>query len=79
MNRPTLRAIELIIYALIAGGLLCLAGLMIYLNRTGEAFGTVIATIPVVIQAIGRISQAQAMATMADHLAQSSPIQKGEE
>lgn len=74
MTRGWLRFAELAVYAAVALGLLALAAYMIALNRTGEAFGAVLGTIPVLIQAIGRIGQAQAMQAMADHLAQSAPL-----
>lgn len=79
MTRAWLRMAELVVYALVTFGLIGLAAYMISLGRTGEAFGAVIGTIPVMIQAIGRIGQAQSMQIMADHLAQSSPADGKEE
>lgn len=74
MNRHWLRFSELIALAAIAFAILALAGAMIYLNRTGEAFGTVLGALLLVIQAIRNIGQAQAMQSMADALAQSQPV-----
>lgn len=79
MSRAWLRFAELVVYAMLAIGLLALSAYMISLNRTGEAFGAVLGTIPVLVQAIGRVGQAQAMSQMADHLAQSQPIQRDED
>lgn len=74
MNRAILRFAELSAYTLVILSLIALAAYMVHLNRTGEAFGTVLGIIPVAIQAIGRIGQSQAMQAMADHLALSKPI-----
>ena len=49
---------------------------MVSENRMGEAFGTVLTTIPLVVQAIRNIGAAQAMNAMAEYLAQSSPVKK---
>lgn len=76
MNRYVLRFAELATYGLIILSLIALAGYMVHLNRTGEAFGTVLGIIPVVVHAIGRIGQSQAMQSLADHLAQSTPVNK---
>ena len=69
-----LRFAELAVYAIVAISLLALAAYMAHLNRTGEAFGAVLGTIPVLIQAIGRVGQAQAMNAMAEALGQSQPV-----
>lgn len=79
MNRNTLRLAELVTLGVLAIAMLCLAGYMVHLNRMGEAFGAVIATLPLVIRAIGSVGQAQAMQSMADYLARSSPIAKAHE
>ena len=68
------RATELLALVALAMGLMALAAYMVALNRMGEAFGTVLTTIPLVIQAIRNIGQAQAMNAMADALAQSMPV-----
>ncbi len=73
MSRNTLRFAELIALVTVALGLIGLAVYMAYLGRMGEAFGSVITTVPLVVQAIRNIGQAQAMQSMADHLAQSAP------
>ena len=57
----------------IAIGCLIVAACMIYLGRTGEAFGALLGIIPLCINRIGNIGQAQAMQSMADHLARSTP------
>jgi len=74
MSRAWLRFGELVALTLLAIGLLALAGYMVALNRLGEAFGSVVATIPLVVQAIRNIGQASAMQSMADHLAASQPV-----
>lgn len=73
MSKPWLHAAELAAYVLTTIGLLALAAYMVHLNRTGEALGSVIATVPVVIRAIGSIGQARVMNSMAEYLAKSSP------
>lgn len=80
MTRNWLRLAELICLTVLALGLLALAAYMVWLNRMGEAFGTVLTTLPLIVQAVRGIGQAQAMQTMADHLAQSQPVtdSKGE-
>lgn len=74
MTRHFLRLAELLVYATIALSLLALAAYMVAMDRTGEAFGAVLGTVPVLVQAIGRVGQSQAMQAMADHLAQSQPV-----
>ena len=76
MTKPWLRFAELLALVLIAVGLIGLAAYMVSENRMGEAFGTVLTTIPLVVQAIRNIGAAQAMNAMAEYLAQSSPIKK---
>ncbi|MCE2841218.1 MAG: hypothetical protein LW689_04390 [Novosphingobium sp.] len=78
MSRGWLRLCELIGLLLLGSGLLGLAAYMVHVGRLGEAFGAVITTIPLVIQSIRGIGQAQAMQSMADNLARSRPV-KGEE
>lgn len=73
MSQSWLRTWELLALVVLAVGLLMLAGFMVYLNRMGEAFGTVLTTLPLVVQAIRGIGQAQAMNAMAEALAQSQP------
>jgi type II secretory pathway component PulF len=76
MTKPWLRFAELLALVLIAAGLIGLAAYMVSENRMGEAFGTVLTTIPLVVQAIRNIGAAQAMNAMAEYLAQSSPVKK---
>jgi len=76
MTKPWLRFAELLALVLIAVGLIGLAAYMVSENRIGEAFGTVLTTIPLVVQAIRNIGAAQAMNAMAEYLAQSSPVKK---
>ncbi len=79
MTKPWLRFAELLALVLIAVGLIGLAAYMVSENRMGEAFGTVLTTIPLVVQAIRNIGAAQAMNAMAEYLAQSSPVKKDDE
>ena len=74
MNRNWLRLAELVCLTVLVLGLLILAAYMVYLDRMGEAFGTVLTTLPLIVQAVRGIGQAQAMQTMADHLALSQPV-----
>lgn len=74
MTKAHLRLAELIALLLVALGLLALAAYMVALDRMGEAFGTALTTLPLIIQAIRNIGQAQAMQSMADYLAQSQPL-----
>jgi type II secretory pathway component PulF len=76
MTKPWLRFAELLALVLIAAGLIGLAAYMVSENRMGEAFGTVLTTIPLVVQAIRNIGTARAMNAMAEYLAQSSPVKK---
>jgi type II secretory pathway component PulF len=73
MSKPWLRFAELLALVLIAVGLIGLAAYMVSENRMGEAFGTVLTTIPLVVQAIRNVGSAQAMNAMAEYLAKSSP------
>lgn len=74
MTKGWLRFAELLALVLVAMGLLALGGYMVALDKMGEAFGAVITTIPLVVQAIRNIGAAQAMNAMADALAQSMPV-----
>mgnify|MGYP001591071017 CR=1 FL=1 len=78
MTRPWLRFAELFALSVIALGLMALASFMVYMNRMGEAFGTVLTTLPLVVQAIRNIGASQAMSQMAEALAQSQPVPKDE-
>lgn len=73
MGKGWLRLAELVALTLVAAGLIGLACYMVYTGRIGEAFGSVVATIPLVVQAIRNVSSSQAMNTMAEQLAKSSP------
>ena len=79
MSKSWLRFAELTSLVLIAGGLIGLAAYMVAMNRMGEAFGTVLTTIPLVVQAIRNIGQAQAMNAMAEALGKSAPVQTQED
>ena len=79
MTKPWLRFAELLALVLIAVGLIGLAAYMVSENRMGEAFGTVLTTIPLVVQAIRNIGAAQAMNAMAEYLAQSKKKKKDDE
>lgn len=78
MSRGWLRFCELVGLLFLGAGLLALAAYMVYVGRLGEAFGAVITTVPLVIQSIRGIGQAQAMQSMADNLARSRPMKDGE-
>lgn len=69
-----LRIAELAALTIITLSLLGVAAYMIYLDRMGEAFGSVLTTVPLVVQAIRGIGQSQAMNAMADALAASQPV-----
>ena len=79
MSKSWLRFAELTSLVLIASGLIGLAAYMVAMNRMGEAFGTVLTTIPLVVQAIRNIGQAQAMNAMAEALGKSAPVQPSED
>ena len=51
---------------------------MLWLGRTGEAFGAVLGIIPLCLNRIGNLGQAQVMNNMADHLAKSAPMKEQE-
>ena len=78
MSKAWLRFAELLSLVVLGLGLLGLAAYMVSQNRMGEAFGTALTTLPLVIQAIRNIGQAQAMNAMADALARSAPVVKDE-
>lgn len=71
MNKLWLRFGELAALVTLAIGLLALAAYMVAVDRMGEAFGTVLTTLPLVVQAIRNIGQSEAMNSMADYLAKS--------
>ena len=71
-----MRLSELIALWGIAMACLGVVAYMVYLDRTGEAFGSLIGIIPLCLNAIRNIGQSQAMQSMADHLASSSPTNK---
>lgn len=68
-----MRLCELLALVVLALGMIGLAAYMVYLNRMGEAFGTVLTTLPLLVQAIRGIGQTQAMGQMASDLARSRP------
>lgn len=74
MSKGWLRVLEIAALLTLGLGLLCLAGYMVYLGRMGEAFGSVITSLPLIIQAIRNVGAAQAMNAMADALARSAPV-----
>lgn len=78
MSKSWMRLAELLSLVAVAAGLLGLAAYMVEQDKMGEAFGAVITTIPLVVQAIRNIGQAQAMNAMADALANSTPVIPGE-
>lgn len=75
MTKPWLRFAELLALVLVVLGLLGLAAYMVNQDRMGEAFGAVITTIPLVVNAIRNIGASQAMNAMAEYLANSQPAQ----
>lgn len=77
MSKAWLRFAELISLVALGMGLLALAAYMVSLNRMGEAFGTALTTLPLIIQAIRNIGQAQAMNAMAEALGKSQPVDAG--
>jgi type II secretory pathway component PulF len=79
VNKDWLRLSELVALVLVAAGLIGLAAYMVHKARVGEAFGAVITTIPLVVQAIRNIGSAQAMNAMAEYLAKSSPVKNNDE
>lgn len=79
MSKSYLRTLELAVLALIAIGALIVAAYMVSLNRMGEAFGSLLGIIPLCINRIGNVGQSQAMQSMADHLARSTPSKGDDE
>ena len=75
MSKSYLRFAELAALVTIALALIGLAAYMVSLGRMGEAFGNLVASIVIVIQAIRNVGQAQAMNAMAEALAKSAPVQ----
>ena len=78
MTKDWLRLAELVALTLVAVALITLAAYMVYHARLGEAFGAVITTVPLVVQAIRNIGSAQAMNAMAEYLAKSTPPKRDE-
>lgn len=74
MSKAWLRFCELLALVVLGIGLLALAAYMVSLDRMGEAFGTALTTLPLIIQAIRGIGQAQAMNSMAEALGKSQPV-----
>lgn len=70
------RLAELVALWSVAIGCLILAAYMLWLGRTGEAFGAVLGIIPLCLNRIGNLGQAQVMNNMADHLAKSAPTKE---
>jgi len=70
MTKPWLRFAELLALVLIAVGLIGLAAYMVSENRMGEAFGTVLTTIPLVVQAIRNFGSSQVSNALVEYLAQ---------
>ena len=77
MSKTALRLAELIALWSIAAGSLAVAAYMIHLNRTGEAFGALIGLVPLAMNRIGNMGQAQVMNAMAEFLAKSHPVDPG--
>ena len=75
MSRSWMRLAELVALWSIGAGALIVGAYMIALNRTGEAFGTLLGIVPLVLNRIGNLGQAQVMNTMAEYLAKSVPTQ----
>lgn len=73
MSRSWMRLAELVALWSIGAGALIVGAYMISLNRTGEAFGTLLGIVPLVLNRIGNLGQAQVMNNMADALARSQP------
>lgn len=74
MSKAWLRFAEMLSLVLLGGALLALAAYMVSVNRMGEAFGSTMATLPLIIQAIRNVGQAQAMNAMAEALGKSKPV-----
>lgn len=73
MTRTYLRIAELAALWSLGLGVLAVAWYMIAANRMGEAFGTLVGVLPLVLNRIGNLGQAQVMNTMAEYLAKSTP------
>lgn len=78
MSRATYRIFELGALWSIALAALSVAAYMVYLNRTGEAFGALLGIIPLCLNRIGNLGQSQVMNEMASHLANSQPARRDE-
>lgn len=73
MTRNWLRFAELMALWSLAAGALAVSAYMISIDRMGEAFGTLLGIIPLIVQRISNIGQAQAMQAMTEALANSQP------
>lgn len=76
MTRTAYRLFALGALWSVALGCLAVSAYMIHLNRTGEAFGALLGIIPLCLNRIGNLEQAQVMNDMASHLANSAPARK---
>lgn len=79
MSRSWLRFAELVSLVLLGAGLLGLAAYLAHQGKMGEALLAVVGNVPLVIQAIRGVGQAQAMNAMADALARSMPVKGGDD
>ena len=79
MTRNHLRLIETVSLTVIGLSLLGVAAFMVFMDRMGEAFGSVVTSVPIIVQAIRGVGQSSAMQSMADQLAQSQPWAGGDE
>jgi hypothetical protein len=73
MNRNTMRLAELVALTLIAAGALWIAYVMVDQKALGADFAALLLIVSAVVNRISNLSQAQAMQSMADHLARSTP------
>jgi hypothetical protein len=78
MKQFHVRLIELGALVMLALALIGLAAYMVYLDRTGEALGSVIGAVVLIVQAVRNVGQSQAMQSMVDHLAKSTPVKNDE-
>lgn len=77
MSRNYLRLAELAALSAIAAGSLWIAYVMVTQNRLGADFAALLLIVSAVVNRISNLSQSQAMQSMADHLAKSTPPQEG--
>ena len=73
MSRNYLRLAELLALSGIAGGALWIAYVMVSQNRLGADFAALLLIVSAVVNRISQLSQSQAMQSMADNLAKSTP------